>query len=70
MESIIAQFIENPYLLFLLIVWTMPWKGVALWRAARRGERGWFIVLFLVQTVAVLDIIYIFAVSKRSRRIV
>ena len=49
-----------------ILVWTLPWKGVALWRAARNKQLVWFIVLFLVNTLAILEIIYIFGFSKRK----
>ena len=34
--------------LVLAAIWTIPWKGVALWKAARRGEKIWFIILLVV----------------------
>lgn len=52
--------------LILAAIWTMPWKGVALWRSAKRGEKIWFVVLLLANTLAILDIIYIFAFSKKE----
>ena len=50
----------------ILIVWTLPWKGIALWRSARNRHIVWFIVLLLVNTLAILEIIYIFAFSKKK----
>jgi hypothetical protein len=50
----------------LIIVWSLPWKGVALWKAARNRQLVWFIVLFVVNTLAILEIIYIFAFSKKK----
>jgi len=50
----------------ILIVWTLPWKGIALWRSARNRHLVWFIVLLLVNTLAILEIIYIFAFSKKK----
>jgi methionyl-tRNA synthetase len=47
-------------------VWSMIWKGIALWYAARRGEKGWFVALLILNTVGILEIIYVFAVAKRS----
>lgn len=56
----------NTLLIITLIsLWTLPWKGWALWLAARRGERWWFIALLLINTLAVLEIIYIFGIAKR-----
>ncbi|MFA5954630.1 MAG: DUF5652 family protein [Patescibacteria group bacterium] len=58
----------NPYfVLVLLLLWPIPWKGVALWRAARRGELKWFIALLIINTLAILEIIYIFGFSKRPQ---
>ena len=59
-------------LLFTLVVaavWTIPWKGIALWKAARRGEKAWFVIMLLVNTLAILEILYIFIFSKREKYI-
>jgi len=56
------------YILFvILLLWTIPWKGVALWRSARNGQKVWFIVMLILNTAAVLEIIYIFFFSKKYR---
>jgi len=56
---------EFYWLMLVIVLWTLPWKGVALWRAAKRGQKVWFIVLFLVNTAAILEIIYIFYFSRK-----
>ena len=58
----------NPIWLVLLAAWILPWKGVALWRAANLGKKKWFVVLLVVNTFAILEILYIFVFSKRGRR--
>jgi methionyl-tRNA synthetase len=50
----------------LALVWAMVWKGIALWRAGRNGHLAWFIVLFIVNTLGILPIIYIFAFSRKK----
>ena len=50
----------------LVVVWSMVWKGIALWRAGRNDNLVWFIVLFIVNTLGILEIIYIFAFSRRK----
>jgi hypothetical protein len=50
----------------LLVIWTLPWKGVALWRAARNRHIVWFIVILILNTLAILEIIYIFVFSKKK----
>ncbi len=54
------------WLILLTLAWTMPWKGVALWRAAGNKHLWWFVALFLVNTLAILEIIYIFAFSRKK----
>ena len=41
-------------------------KGFALWRAARRGDKGWFIAMLVINLFGVLEIIYLLIVSKKS----
>ncbi len=50
------------------LVWSMAWKGIALWRAGRNAHLVWFIVLFIVNTLGILEIIYIFAFSRRKEQ--
>lgn len=52
--------------LFIIAVWTLPWKGIALWKAARSGHKIWFIALLIINTLAILEIIYIFCFSKKE----
>jgi len=55
---------SHPWVLALLLVWVLPWKGYALWKSARNSQSGWFVVLLVVNTLAILEIIYIFFFSK------
>ncbi len=58
---------QNSWWIPLIAIWTLPWKGVALWKAARREEKGWFIALLILNTLAILEILYIFIFSKRKK---
>jgi methionyl-tRNA synthetase len=51
----------------LLAIWTIPWKGLALWKSAKRGDKAWFIILLLINTLAVLEILYLFVFSKEKK---
>ncbi len=53
-------------IILLIIAWTLPWKGMALWKAARNGAKWWFIALLVVNTLAILEIVYIFIFSKKK----
>jgi len=62
------QQLGNGFIIFMaiLIIWTIPWKGVALWKSARNNHKWWFIVMLLVNSLAILEIIYIFGFSKNK----
>lgn len=51
----------------LLVVWSLYWKGRALWVAARKGDKLWFVVLLLVNTLGILEILYIYRFSKKTQ---
>jgi heme/copper-type cytochrome/quinol oxidase subunit 4 len=50
-------------ILFVLIVWTIIWKGIALWKAAKRSHKWWFIIILVLNTAGILDILYIYVFS-------
>lgn len=53
-------------LLLVLLVWTIPLKGIALWRAARKNHLNWFIALLIINTVGLLEAAYIFHFSEKK----
>ena len=65
MEAFISTSIGT-VVIFAVALWTLPWKGVALWRAAKRGEKKWFVALLIFNTFSVLEILYIFVFSKQK----
>lgn len=59
--------VQNKFLILLLILWQTPWKSLALWKAAQKKDKKWFIILLIVNTLAILEILYIFVFSKREK---
>lgn len=57
----------NPWLILALLLWTLPWKGVALWKAARNSHKKWFIALLVLNTFAILEMVYIFYFARRKK---
>lgn len=51
-------------LVALLSLWSLVWKGLALWHAGQRGDHWWFVALLLINTLGILEIIYLFFVAK------
>ena len=73
METWVNQLTGSDLILFnvifiILMLWALVWKGIALWKAARNSAKVWFIVLLVVNTVGILEILYIYVFSKKSRR--
>jgi methionyl-tRNA synthetase len=58
----------KPWMVIALVVWTLPWKGVALYKAAQNSQKGWFVALLILNTFALLEIVYIFGFSKKKEQ--
>jgi hypothetical protein len=63
MGPIMGLPISGP-LLVALLIWSFFWKGLAFWHSAQRGQYWWFIIMLFVNTLGILEIIYLFAVAK------
>ena len=62
-------FLQTPLgaiVILLLVVWSLAWKGVALWRAAGNKQLVWYICMLIFNTLGILEIIYIFGFSKKK----
>lgn len=49
----------HPLILVVITVWSIAWKGLALWHAARGNQRNWFAAILILNTVGILDILYL-----------
>jgi hypothetical protein len=54
--------------IILLVVWDLSWKGLALWRAARKNQGIWFITLLILNTVGILPIIFLIITRQPSKK--
>jgi len=50
--------------ILILAVWSLYWKYRALWHAAKHEHKAWFVVLLLVNTLGILEILYLYVFSK------
>ena len=48
----------------LFVLWSIFWKGLALWHSGKRQQGWWFIILLIVNTGGLLEIFYLFGVLK------
>jgi methionyl-tRNA synthetase len=51
---------------FMLVIIAL--KGYALWHAAKRDEKWWFIILLVVNTLGILELIYLAFIVKKWRK--
>lgn len=50
----------------ILLIWTLIWKGLALWKSARNDQRYWFVALLLLNTLGILEILYLFVFASNK----
>jgi len=56
-------------LLIIVLMWTVFWKGLALWKSARASQKYWFIALLVINTVGILEIIYLAFFVQKAKKI-
>jgi hypothetical protein len=56
----------SPLVVILLAIWVIFWKGCSLWIAAKNDKKLWFVALLVINTLGILEIIYIFFVAKKK----
>ena len=52
-------------LLAILVVVMIALKGYALWYAAKRDEKWWFVIMLIVNTAGILELCYLIFVVKK-----
>ncbi len=51
---------QHQWILWLTLLWVIPWKGYGLWKSAQNKDRIWFVAILVLNTLGILPIIYIF----------
>ena len=63
-----SPMVPGMFFLFLVLVgWSLLWKAIALWKAARNDDKIWYVLLLVVNTAGILEIIYIYFFSKKGQ---
>lgn len=66
LEALIASPFWGP-LLVAIAIWTVVWKGIALYTAGKNQQKNWFVALLLLNDLGMLSMIYLKWFQKRSR---
>ncbi len=61
----------NNAIFYLLLIWGIVWKGLALWKASKLSQRNWFIALLILNglTMGILEIVYLFKFASKPMRV-
>jgi len=52
------------WLFAIIFVWIIVWKLLALWKSARNNHIVWFLIIAVINTIGILEILYIYVFSK------
>lgn len=59
---------QNYWWIFIpVMIWCVTWKALALYRAGKNKSPVWFVILFLVNTLGILEIVYFFGPGKKKK---
>jgi hypothetical protein len=58
---------QHQGLMLLIVLWSLAWKGLALWRAAELQHKRWFIAVLLLNTLGLLEMIYLYFVARKYK---
>jgi len=54
--------------LIVAMIWSAVWKALAMWKSARHKQTAWFIVVFIFNTLGILEIIYLAFFQKNQNK--
>ena len=55
-----------PLLIMVLLAWSQLMKGLAMWRAAKLSQRNWFVAILIINTVGILELVYLFKFATKK----
>jgi len=56
--SPVEYLLAHPWLV-VIFLWSLAWKGLALWKASKNNHLPIFIILLILNTVGIAEIIYL-----------
>ena len=56
-----------PAIVWTITIWTLFWKGYAVWIAVKNSQKRWFVALLLINTCGLLEIFYLLKIAKKRK---
>ncbi|GEM_PF-1841611 len=50
--------------IFILVLWEAFWKGIGLWKSAKKGDLLWFAAIFLINFFGLIPIFYLWRTKQ------
>jgi hypothetical protein len=71
LERALSAYIESIpdaqlFLFITFMILVLAIKGFALWTAAQNNKKGWFVALLFINSLGILEILYLLVFSKRG----
>ena len=65
-SSAAAQLGVSAWVIILIVIWEAVWTAIAMWKSAKKNHLLWFIIFFLVNLLAIPEIIYLIVTRKKN----
>jgi len=53
-------------LITIIAIWSTLLKGIALYRAANLKQKNWFIVMLIINSIGIVELIYLFRFATKK----
>ncbi len=57
----------HPLVIAVVLVWSLIWKGLGLWKAAGLRQKYWFLAILIVNSFGILEIVYLLTVAPKYK---
>ncbi len=55
---------NSSIIIFILIIWEMFWKGIGLWKSAKKGDTVWFVAIFVINLFGIIPLFYLWRTKQ------
>jgi len=68
MLNLDPQLMGNLYWIIPLVIWDLVWKAFGMWHSARNKQPVWFFFIFIINSLGILPILYIYFFQKKGKK--
>ncbi len=55
-------------ILGIVFLFDLILRGIAMWKAAKKNQKIWFVALLFINSVGILPVIYLLVVDKKEKK--